>query len=218
MIDFIQGGIMAEKFVLVMRTGPNAGVTYPLEGAEIYIGREAVNGVAINDTEVSRKHAKLSLHGSTYVIQDLGSTNGTFVNNERITGTQVLNTGDTVRLGENISLIYEASYDPGATIIAAQPPKTAVRVQKAVQAQPAAVPQAPTPGSSRQVPVIPLPAAEPAVKKGGKVVVLIILAIVVCLILACIALLVWVDADKTGLRWCLPPFNIIAKLLGGYCP
>jgi hypothetical protein len=160
----------------------------------------------------------LSLHGSTYVIQDLGSTNGTFVNHQRISGTQVLNAGDTITLGENISLVYEAAFDPSATVIAAQAPKTAVPVPKAVPVQPAAVPQVPTPGSSRQVPVIPTPAIEPAVKKGGKVVVLIILLIVVCLILACIAVLVWVDADKTGVRWCLPPFNIIAKLLGGYCP
>jgi len=108
---------MAAQFQFVMRSGPNAGKIYPLEAPEIIIGRDANNGVAINDAEVSRKHAKLSLHGSAYVIQDLGSTNGSFVNGQRVTTTQVLNPGDTVSFGENIVLMYEATFDPNATVM-----------------------------------------------------------------------------------------------------
>ena len=87
-------------FGFVMRSGPTVGKVYPLEAAEISIGRDSSNMVAINDAEVSRRHARMELRGSAYMIQDLGSTNGTFVNGTRITGLQVLNPGDTVAFGE----------------------------------------------------------------------------------------------------------------------
>lgn len=208
---------MAAQFQFVVRSGPNTGKIYPLEAPEIIVGRDASNSVAINDAEVSRKHAKLSLHGSAYVIQDLGSTNGTFVNGQRVTNTQVLNPGDTVSFGENIVLIFEAAYDPNATVISsAQAPKTVAPVRR-----PTPTP-APSPVQvqvySGQVPAGPTPApAAPAKKSGSKAVVIILIAIVLCLILACIAIFIWVDADKTGGRWCMFPFSIIGKMLGAFC-
>lgn len=210
---------MAAQFQFVMRSGPNAGKVYPLEVPEIIVGRDASNGVAINDAEVSRKHAKLSLHGSAYVIQDLGSTNGTFINGQRIASSQVLNPGDTVSFGENIVAMYEAAHDPNETLISsAQAPKTIAPTRK-----PAPTP-APTPAPvqvqvySGQVPAGPAQMqAAPAKKSGSKVVIIILIAIVICLILACIATFIWVDADKTGGRWCMFPFSIIGKMLGAVC-
>jgi len=209
---------MAAQFQFVMRSGPTTGKIYPLEAPEIIIGRDASNGVAINDAEISRKHAKLSLHGSAYVIQDLGSTNGSFVNGQRITGTQVLNPGDTVSFGENIVLMYEAAQDPNATVISsAQAPKTVAPVRRPVPA-PAPAP-APVQAYSGQVPAGPVAAAPAPTKKGGgKVAIIIIVLIVLCLILACIATFVWVDADKSGARWCMFPFSIIGQMLGAVCP
>ena len=203
---------MAAQFQFVMRSGPNTGKIYPLEATEIVIGRDASNGVAINDAEISRKHAKLNLHGSAYVIQDLGSTNGSFVNGQRITGTQVLNPGDTVSFGENIVLIYEVAQDPNATVISsAQAPKTVAPIRRPSPA--------PAPAYSGQVPAGPVAATPAPVKKSGsKVVIIIIVAIIVCLILACIAAFVWVDADKSGARWCMFPFSIIGQMLGAVCP
>jgi hypothetical protein len=46
---------------------------------------------------------------------------------------------------------------------------------------------------------------------------IIIAVVVVCLILGCLALFLWVDADKTGARWCSFPFNLVAQILGGVC-
>jgi pSer/pThr/pTyr-binding forkhead associated (FHA) protein len=212
------------QFQFVMRSGPNPGKVYPVDGNEVSIGRDSTNAIAINDAEVSRKHARMELRGASYVIQDLGSTNGTFVNGNRTTGIQVLNPNDIVSFGEGIVLMYEAISDPNATMLSSsKPPKTAAAIQRPVAA-PAPAPvvapaPAPAPAYSGQVPAGPVqaPVAAPAKKKGsGKIILIIILVLVVCLILGCVAALLWIDADKTGARWCqyLP---WLAQMLGGVC-
>src|SRR5512145_450549 len=111
------------QFQFVMRSGPTPGVTFPLEGEQLTIGRDSSNGVAINDAEVSRKHSRLSFQGGKYVIEDLGSTNGTFVNGQRLAGPVVLKAGDVVSLGEQIVLMYDAlRADAGATMASARKP------------------------------------------------------------------------------------------------
>ena len=95
------------QFQLVMRSGPTPGATYPLEGDQLTIGRDSSNAVAINDAEISRKHARLTFQGGKYVIEDLGSTNGTFVNGQRLSGPFVLKSGDVVSFGEQIVLMYD---------------------------------------------------------------------------------------------------------------
>lgn len=208
------------QFQFVMRAGPTPGKIYPLEEAEITVGRDSVNSIAINDAEVSRKHAKLELRGTSYVIQDIGSTNGTFVNESRITGIQVLNPGDIVSFGENITLMYEAVMDPNATMLASvKAPKTAASAQKPAPVRPVPAPApAPAPAYSGQVPVGPAPAASAPAKKSksGTLVLIVVVVIVLCVILGCLALLLWVDADKSGARWCqYLPF--LVRTFGGYC-
>ncbi len=206
---------MAAQFQFVMRSGPNTGKIYPLEAPEIIIGRDAGNGVAINDAEVSRKHAKLSLHGSAYVIQDFGSTNGTFINGQRITGTQVLNPGDTVSFGESIVLMYEAAFDPNATIIAsAQAPKTVAPARKPAPAPTPAPAPAPIQVQvySGQVPAGPAPMAAPAKKKSFPIwlIFVIVILLVIC---ACVGFFVIIDQLKL---WCqVVPF--LVPLIGGTC-
>jgi pSer/pThr/pTyr-binding forkhead associated (FHA) protein len=206
------------QFQFVMRSGPTPGKIYPLEEAEISVGRDNSNSIAINDAEVSRKHATLELRGTSYIIQDLGSTNGTFVNGARISSIQVLNPGDTISFGENITLMYESVVDPNATMLSsAKPPKTAAAIQKPAPVRPAPTP-APAPAYSGQIPAGPAPAAAvPAKKTGGSKIVLIIVAVIIlCIILGCLAVLLWVDADKTGGRWCqYLPF--IVRMFGGVC-
>src|SRR5918997_1503316 len=71
----------------------------PMEGrehtliADVVIGREGCD-VVLADPEVSRRHAALRHTGEGPAVEDLGSTNGTFVNGERISGTRVLSDGD----------------------------------------------------------------------------------------------------------------------------
>jgi predicted component of type VI protein secretion system len=202
---------MAAQFQLVMRSGPTAGKAYPLETPEVSIGRDTSNTISINDGEVSRKHAKMTLQGSAYVMQDLGSTNGTFVNGTRLSGPVALKPGDTVSFGETIVLMYEAAYDPNATMVSgAKASKTSAPLPKPEPA--------PAPAYAGQVPAAPAPTPTTPKKKGGssRLVIIILVVVVLCLILACVGALLWIDADKTGARWCAYlPF--IAKMLGAVC-
>lgn len=187
------------QFQLVMRSGPTPGVTFPLEGEQLTIGRDSTNGVAINDAEVSRKHARLNLQGGKYVLEDLGSTNGTFVNGQRLAGPVVLKSGDVVSLGEQIVLMYDViQADAGATVAVSR---------KAVQAPPPA-PPAYSPAPSYSPPPSPAPAASysappPAAKKSNVLPFAIGGAVLVFLCM-CAGFLWWVDATY---RWCtLFPF------------
>jgi pSer/pThr/pTyr-binding forkhead associated (FHA) protein len=175
------------QFQFVMRSGPTPGVTFPLEGEQLTIGRDSSNGVAINDSEVSRKHSRLSFQGGKYVLEDLGSTNGTFVNGQRLSGPAVLKPGDVVSLGEQIVLMYDAiNMDPGATMAAA-------RRAPRVEPPPAYAP----PPVYASAPANPYPAG-PAKKSNATP--LLIAGGVILLICICGGFLWWVDATY---RWCV---------------
>jgi pSer/pThr/pTyr-binding forkhead associated (FHA) protein len=192
------------QFQFVMRSGPTPGVVFPLEGEQLTIGRDSTNGVAINDSEVSRKHSRLMFQGGKYVIDDLGSTNGTFVNGQRLAGPVVLKAGDVVSLGEQIVLMYDAiNADAGATVMSR---KSAVPSAPPVQSY--APPPAPAYSSAPQAAGGQKRNMTPIFIGGG-------VFLFVCL---CAVLFVYVDADPTGARWCNFPFSIIAQLLGSSCP
>jgi hypothetical protein len=175
------------QFQFVMRSGPTPGVTFPLEGEQLVIGRDASNSIAINDAEISRKHSRLTFQGGKYVIEDLGSTNGTFVNGQRLAGQVVLKPGDVVSLGEQIVLMYDMiNLDPGATIAS---PRAARMVPPPIQQQPVVQPvHPPTPAYS----------SAPA-KKTTNLVPFFIGGGVLLFLCLCIGFFVWVDATY---RWC----------------
>jgi two-component system, cell cycle response regulator len=72
-----------------------------LPSSRITIGRDAECGVVLDDPDVSRKHASIEIEGGRYVVRDLGSTNGTAVNDRRVK-EQPLTSGDRVRVGKTI--------------------------------------------------------------------------------------------------------------------
>ncbi|MDR1833227.1 MAG: FHA domain-containing protein [Propionibacteriaceae bacterium] len=84
--------------------GPQAGTTLPL-GEPIIIGRADDCQLVLNDDYVSTHHARISRGGGYDIIEDLGSTNGTFVNNQRITVPTQIGTGDSVRIGQSTMLL-----------------------------------------------------------------------------------------------------------------
>lgn len=179
------------QFQFVMRSGPTPGVTFPLEGDQLIIGRDASNSITINDAEISRKHSRLSFQGGKYVIEDLGSTNGTFVNGQRLAGPVVLKPGDVVSLGEQIVLMYDViNMDPGATIA---PPRAARMVAPPVQQQPVVQPVV------QPVHQTPTPAYSSAPAKKTNMVPFFIGGGVLLFLCLCIGFFVWVDATY---RWC----------------
>lgn len=145
----------------VMRQGPTPGVVIELSKSDLTIGRDLSNDIVINDVEISRRHAHLQLIGARYRIEDLGSTNGSFINGQRLVGAHMLVPGDSLSLGENVILTYEsAPIDPAATQISSSAGAAAIPVQPfAPPAQPAprAVPSPAAPPPVR--PAAPTPAA-----------------------------------------------------------
>jgi FHA domain len=104
------------SFRLIVRRGPQPNQIYELNKDIITLGRDITNDIVINDPEVSRHHCRITRGGGGYTLEDLGSTNGTFVNGQRLTGARPLSGGDTVGLGETVTLGYEstiAASEPG---------------------------------------------------------------------------------------------------------
>lgn len=114
----------AQPYELKMRSGPNPGMTFPLEQEEILLGRDLANDITIGDPEVSRRHARFFMRDDNIFVEDLGSTNGTFLNGERISSPKQLRVGDVITLGENVVLVFEKlSVDLDATTVSPQAPK-----------------------------------------------------------------------------------------------
>ncbi|MCI1935564.1 MAG: FHA domain-containing protein [Bifidobacteriaceae bacterium] len=94
-------GSGAEPTLLIVIDGPLAGATVPLTGQPITLGRGTSNTVVLDDEFVSSSHARVSLdpHTHQWMIEDLNSTNGTFVNESRINGIMTLAPRIPVRIG-----------------------------------------------------------------------------------------------------------------------
>jgi predicted component of type VI protein secretion system len=113
-----------DNFRLVVRRGPQPNQTYDLNKDIITVGRDITNDITINDPECSRHHMRFTRGAGGFTLEDLGSTNGTFVNGQRLTGAKPLSNGDMIGLGETVTLGYELARPQGAaqTVAAAPPP------------------------------------------------------------------------------------------------
>jgi len=188
---------MASQFQLIMRSGPTPGAAFNLEGDQLTIGRDSANEIVINDAEISRRHARLTYQGGKYVLEDLGSTNGTFVNGQRLAGPRVLKPGEVVSFGEQIVLVFEAlTFNPDATMVS--PRSTAV---PSVQ-RPVAPPPPPPAEYAGSVPASPAPIASapiPAPARGTNPLPIIIGVVALLFLCSCGLFFWWVDATY---RWC----------------
>jgi predicted component of type VI protein secretion system len=200
---------------LVMSQGPQPGQTFMLDRDWLTVGRDPSNDIVINDPQVSRQHLRITRQGQMVVIEDLGSTNGSFANGVRLTGPHVMSNGDVIGLGDGVTLTY---YEVGiATDIAetvvghpgsAVPPPPGSTPALAPQ-----MPGAPPPLAAQQIPPAytlspspPPPAMFPEEgrKRGGLTWVLIIIGIVMLLVIvACAAVFV---LDYLGILKDVAPF------------
>ena len=97
----------------------------PLSGAPITVGRRSDNDVVIDESTVSRRHALVMETPTGFVVRDLSTTNGTFVNRDNIgLGEHVLKHGDEIRLaGSQVKLIFRQE-GPSTVTMKAQSPAT----------------------------------------------------------------------------------------------
>jgi hypothetical protein len=84
--------------MLVVRHGPNAGSSYRLEQPSTAIGRHPDSDIFLDDITVSRRHVVVEHNGDGYVLRDVGSLNGTYVNRARV-DEATLQYGDEVQIG-----------------------------------------------------------------------------------------------------------------------
>lgn len=116
---------MSDDSWLVMNQGPEPGRTFMLDLDWLALGRDPSNNIVINNPQVSRHHARITRQGTMMLLEDVGSTNGTFVNGVRLTGSHVLVNGDFIGLGDIVTLTYHEAVgaDTGETVVAQLPPE-----------------------------------------------------------------------------------------------
>jgi predicted component of type VI protein secretion system len=151
----------SDSFRLVVRRGPQPNQVYELNKDIVTLGRDITNDIVINDPEVSRHHLRLTRGAGGFTIEDLGSTNGTFANGQRLTGARPLRPGDMIGLGETVTLAYESAAGAGAAG-AEQPGMTAPSAAQ----RSAAMPISPPPYAPVSPPAAPYAPASPPPYSG----------------------------------------------------
>ncbi|HWD11579.1 MAG TPA: FHA domain-containing protein [Solirubrobacteraceae bacterium] len=97
----------APRLVVERAPGHDAGMIYDLDG-EIVLGRGERAEIRLEDPFASARHARLYEQGNAIVLEDLGSTNGTYLNEELLQSARPLHPGDRVRIGDS-----EFSFEAG---------------------------------------------------------------------------------------------------------
>lgn len=123
---------------LIIVKGPDEGRQLNLAEGKTVLGRDEAADAQIEFTAVSRKHAAVEWAGDNFFLEDVGSSNGTFLNGKKIEGRVQIKPGDEVGLGQSVVLRFEApvieaaAVEAGATAEQAAP-KTKAKVEPAVE-------------------------------------------------------------------------------------
>lgn len=149
---------------LVVSQGPQPGQTFMLDQDVLALGRDPSNDIVINDPQVSRQHARIARQGDLMVLEDVGSTNGTFVNGLRLTGPHALANGDEIGLGDAVTLTYYG-VSPAMTEPLAGRPDAFLEQQLY---EPPPPPPAYVPPPAPAYAATPTPIPEPVEKKKGR--------------------------------------------------
>ena len=95
------------EYFIEMIEGPDIGQSFSLKDTEVFIGRHGQCELVLHDPEVSRRHLKLAPGENGWWLDDLGSTNGSFVNGQRITH-QTVAPGDRIQIGQSVLIIQKS--------------------------------------------------------------------------------------------------------------
>lgn len=104
-------GLPTGSGMLVVLRGPNAGSRFLLDKDLTTAGRHPESDIFLDDVTVSRRHAEFRRDGTSFVVRDVGSLNGTYANRDRIDEAK-LTSGDEVQIGK-FRLIFYAGGQPG---------------------------------------------------------------------------------------------------------
>jgi len=99
--------------LLIVQRGPNAGARFLLDGERTTAGRHPGSDIFLDDVTVSRKHVEFVRRGGQFVVRDVGSLNGTYVQRARI-DEAVLREGDEVQIGKFRMVFYPSKRVAGA--------------------------------------------------------------------------------------------------------
>ncbi len=217
--------------LLIVERGPLVSTQFPLQAEQTTLGRGSGNDITLPDPEVSRRHLRVVRRADGYAVEDAGSTNGTFVNGQRISHLTTLQDGDTIDLGETVRLRFMDLSFPGPAAAAptdvaerptqlyTPPAQPAPAVRPAPLPQPA-VAQAPTPAT----PIPPAYAAPPVYnarqpRRGRGW--LTGCGLILALLLVCAGTFLVLDAyDQGRLLYCGPLSSFFELILGpfGFAP
>jgi pSer/pThr/pTyr-binding forkhead associated (FHA) protein len=87
---------------LVVTSGPNQGQSAPLSSQPILIGRGTDAAIRLDDDYVSTRHARVASNGEQWFVEDLGSTNGTYLGQQRVTAPTPVAPGTAIRVGKTV--------------------------------------------------------------------------------------------------------------------
>ncbi len=221
--------------LLVVERGPVPSTQIPLTGNELTIGRSAGNDLVLADPEVSRRHTRILRRADGFAVEDAGSTNGTFVNGQRISHLTLLQDGDTIDLGDTVRLRFMSlAVDTPATAVdladrptqlyspAAPPVAHPAAAPHPAAAAPRPAPAAPPPAPAYQPPAATYqpptyPTEEPRRGRG----LLLGCGLLVALLLVCAGTFLVLDAyDQGRLLYCGPLSSFFEMILGpfGFAP
>lgn len=97
----------ADRAMVVIHRGPAKGARFLIDQSEVAVGRSVESPIFLDDVTVSRKHALIERKGGIFTLRDLGSLNGTYLNNQSIS-TADLTSGDEIQIGKFHMLFISA--------------------------------------------------------------------------------------------------------------
>ena len=215
------------QYRLVVRQGPIPGQIFELNRTEISIGRDIANDFVINDAEVSRRHVNLSLEGDGYRIDDLNSTNGTYIDGQRLIGPHLMAIGEIIMLGDNIGMVFDGEpATPDLTVRTdvdiENTPVTAIPIQEEIHPQAVLSKQPEVINYNKpeyEIPEIEQESPAETPKKPINTWLLAGCGCIVVILLLFIAVFVFIDQpwNPGGGLYCRAPFDLIFQTLG-FCP
>jgi hypothetical protein len=121
---------MSRSVALLIQQPDGSATEVPIEGEQLLLGRAAECDIVLPGQLISRRHARIQYVNACYVLEDLGSHNGTTVNGQRLSAARVLRDGDCIELSGVRRLFF---VDGDATSTRPQPPSSGLWLDEAAQ-------------------------------------------------------------------------------------